>query len=48
MALLPLHQLVPALETELAAQGEPLRWAITKVEADSVTIEAVLLPVAAT
>jgi hypothetical protein len=40
MALLPVAELVPAIEQEL---GDALRWAITKVEADKVTVEAAIL-----
>ena len=42
MALLPVHELVPAVEQELAQQGQPVRWAITKVEDQKITVEAVV------
>jgi anti-sigma-K factor RskA len=32
-----------AIETELRRQGEPLRWAVTQVEADQAQVEAVVL-----
>jgi hypothetical protein len=37
-------QLQQAIEAELAKRGEPLRWAITKVETEdqTVTVEAVV------
>lgn len=31
------------IETELRRQGEPLRWAVTQVEADQAQVEAVVL-----
>jgi hypothetical protein len=40
---LPNGQVVPlAIETLLAAWGQPLRWAITRVDNDSLHIEATL------
>ncbi len=37
-------QLQQAIETELAKRGEPLRWAVTKVnpEAGTVEVEAIV------
>ncbi|WP_287129139.1 hypothetical protein [Candidatus Cyanaurora vandensis] len=43
MARKPLAELVPAIEAELATRGESLRWAITQVEADRITVEAAVL-----
>jgi hypothetical protein len=40
---LPNGQVVPAaIETLLQTWGEPLRWAITRVDSDSLHIEATL------
>jgi hypothetical protein len=40
---LPNEQIVPeAIETLLKAWGKPLRWAITRVDNDSLHIEATL------
>jgi len=47
MALQPLPELVPAIEEALRAEGQPLRWAITKVEKDRVNVEAAVLTTAA-
>lgn len=40
---LPSGQVVPAaIESLLQAWGQPLRWAITRVDQDSLHIEAIL------
>ncbi|MEH2313655.1 MAG: hypothetical protein V7K18_19005 [Nostoc sp.] len=42
-------ELLEVIETELKKQGEPLRWAITSVDADKqkATVEAVVTTVTA-
>ena len=32
-----------AIDTELRQQGEPLRWAVTQVQAEQAQVEAVVL-----
>lgn len=34
------------IEAELRKQGEPLRWAITRADAEKLYVEAVVMPVA--
>ncbi|MGF1537184.1 MAG: hypothetical protein ACFB4J_11970 [Elainellaceae cyanobacterium] len=41
--LVPTGTLRDRVETALQQQGQPLRWAITTVEAGAATVEAVIL-----
>ncbi len=43
MALSPLSELIPEIEAQLNQEGAYLRWAITKIEQERVTVEAALL-----
>lgn len=38
------HTLLQKVEDELCLHGTPIRWAIAKVEASQVTVEAVVRP----
>jgi hypothetical protein len=43
LPLQPIAELQRSILAQLEAQGQPLRWAITAVEGDRVSVEAVVL-----